>query len=155
PQAIHNQREGSRLAIQHFTEYLERRPDDAGVRWLLNVAYMTLGEYPDRVPPAFRIPPQTFASELDIARFTDLAPPLHLNRLQQSGGAIMDDFHNHGLLDLVVTSFDPAVPLALYRNRGDGTFEERAAAAGLAGQLGGLYCVQTDYNNDGHLDIYV
>jgi hypothetical protein len=154
-QAIHNQREGSRLAIQHFTEYLERRPEDVGVRWLLNVAYMTLGQYPDQVPPAFLIPPNTFASEFDIGHFTDLAPRLQLNRLQESGGAIMDDFHNRGLLDLVVTSFDPAVPLALYRNRGDGTFEERAAAAGLAGQIGGLYCVQTDYNNDGHLDIYV
>jgi hypothetical protein len=154
-QAVHNKREGSRLAIQHFTEYLQRQPEDPGVRWLLNVAYMTLGEYPDQVPPAFLIPPQTFESEFDIGHFSDIAPRLQLNRLQQSGGAIMDDFHNRGFLDLVVTSFDPGMPLALYRNRGDGTFEERAAAAGLTGQIGGLYCVQTDYNNDGHLDIYV
>jgi len=31
------------------TEYLEKFPDDFEVRWLLNVAHMTLGEYPDKV----------------------------------------------------------------------------------------------------------
>ncbi len=41
------------------------------------------------------------------------------------------------------------MPMALYRNKGDGTFEDRTKAAGLAKQFGGLYCVQTDYNNDG------
>ena len=30
-------------------------PEDLGVQWLLNVAYMTLGEYPDGVPP--ELPP--------------------------------------------------------------------------------------------------
>ena len=45
--------------------------------------------------------------------------------------------------------------MALYRNKGDGTFEDRTEAAGLAEQLGGLDCVQTDYNNDGHLDIFI
>ena len=39
---------GSRLAIRHFTEYLEQFPDDLEVRWLLNLAHMTLGEYPGR-----------------------------------------------------------------------------------------------------------
>src|SRR5207302_30588 len=27
--------------------------------------------------------------------------------------------------------------------------------AGVGDQLGGLYCVQTDFNNDGFLDVYV
>ena len=38
-----------------------------------------------------------------------------------------------------------------------GAFRQLALkqAAGLARQFGGLYCVQTDYNNDGFLDIYV
>ena len=46
---------GSRLAIKHFTEYLEQFPDDLEVRWLLNLAHMTLGEYPDKVDPRFLI----------------------------------------------------------------------------------------------------
>jgi hypothetical protein len=47
------------------------------------------------------------------------------------------------------------MPMTFYRNKGDGTFEDRAAAAGLTKQLGGLSCVQADYNNDGHMDIFV
>ena len=78
-----------------------------------------------------------------------------VNRLNQAGGAVMEDFDNDGLLDLVVSSFDPTEPLAMYRNKGDGAFQDRSAAAGVTGQLGGLYCVQTDYNNDGLMDVYV
>jgi hypothetical protein len=43
PTAVHTKPTGSRLAIRHFTEYLEQFPGDLGVRWLLNLAYMTLG----------------------------------------------------------------------------------------------------------------
>ena len=46
--AVHRRTAGSREAIEHFTRYLRQRPEDLGVRWLLNVAYMTLGEYPER-----------------------------------------------------------------------------------------------------------
>ena len=67
----------------------------------------------------------------------------------------MEDFDNDGLLDLVVTSWAPNEPMAFYRNKGDGTFEDRTKAAGLDKQMGGLYCVQTDYNNDGHMDIFI
>ena len=68
----------------------------------------------------------------------------------------MEDFDNDGLLDLVVTDLGlRPQPMAFYRNKGDGTFEDRTEAAGLTEQLGGLYCVQTDYNNDGHMDIFI
>ncbi|MFN7985263.1 MAG: peptidylprolyl isomerase, partial [Vicinamibacterales bacterium] len=42
-------------AIAMFTSYLEKRPDDNEVRWLLNLAYMARGTYPDAVPARFRI----------------------------------------------------------------------------------------------------
>ena len=48
---IHTHQAGSRLAIKHFTAYLDRVPGDLRVRWMLNLAYMTLGEYPEKVPP--------------------------------------------------------------------------------------------------------
>jgi hypothetical protein len=153
--AVHQNRVGSEQAIQYFLEYLSHVPDDIGVRWLLNICYMTLGSYPDGVPPKYLIPMDKFQSQMDIGRFIDVAPQLGLNRFNQAGGAIMDDFFNHGLFDLVMTSLDPAMPMHLYKNRGNGTFEECSASAGLAGQLGGLNCVQTDYRNSGFLDIYV
>ncbi len=154
-QAVHGKKQGSHDAIKYFTEYLRLVPNDIRVRWLLNVTHMTLGQYPDQVPPEYLIPLEPFASQVDIGRFTDMAPALGLNPLNQAGGVIMDDFDNDGLLDLVVTSMDPEMPASYYRNKGDGTFEERTKAAGLERQLGGLNCVQTDYNNDGYLDIYI
>jgi hypothetical protein len=154
-EAVHQKPQGSRSAIGYFREYLKLHPDDNGVRWLLNVAYMTVGEYPDGVPSNFVIPLEQFRSGINIGRFADVAAELGVNRFNQGGGAIMDDFNNDGLLDLVVTSMDPALPIAFYRRRSDGKFQDVSDTAGLAGQLGGLYCVQTDYNNDGWLDIYV
>jgi hypothetical protein len=156
PAAVHTRPAGSRLAIRHFTEYLAQFPDDLGARWLLNLAHMTLGEHPEKVDPQFLIPLDRFRdSEFDIGQFRDVGHLVGVNRFNQSGGAIMEDFDNDGLLDLVVSSYDPTERLAVYWNRGNGVFEERGEAAGVAGQLGGLYCVQTDYNNDGYMDVYI
>jgi hypothetical protein len=154
--AVHRKPEGSRLAIQHFTEYLETFPDDLEVRWLLNLAHMTLGEHPDRVDPRFLIRLDHFLdSEVDIGRFRDIGHLVGVNRFNQAGGAIMDDLDNDGLLDLVVSSFDHKQRLGIYRNTGEGDFEELGEAAGVADQYGGLVCVQTDYNNDGLLDVFI
>jgi hypothetical protein len=156
PAAVHTNPEGSRLAIRHFTEYLRQFPDDLGVRWLLNLAHMTLGEHPGRVDPRYLLRFDRFCrSEFDVGRFRDVGHLAGINRLNQAGGAILEDFDNDGLLDFVITATDPTMPMAFYRNKGDGTFEDRTAAAGLTGQLGGLYCVQGDYNNDGHVDIFI
>ena len=155
PTAIHRDPTGSRLAIRHFTEYLQEFPDDIGIRWLLNLAYMTLGEHPTKVPAQYLMTFDKFGSEYDIGRFKDIAHLVGVNRFNQAGGAILDDFHNKGFLDLVVTTFDPTQPMALYRNKGDGTFEDRTEAAGLSKQYGGLNLVQADYNNDGRLDIFI
>lgn len=154
--AVHQNPEGSRLAIEHFTEYLEFFPDDLEVRWLLNLAHMTLGEYPHKVDPDFLVSLDSFQkSEVDIGRFRDIGHLVGINRFNQAGGALLDDFDNDGLLDFVVTSLDPAQVMGFFRNNGDGAFTEQTQAAGLSDQLGGLTCVQTDYNNDGLLDIYI
>jgi hypothetical protein len=148
--------EGSRLAIKHFTEYLNQFPSDLDVGWLLNVTHMTLGEHPHKVDPRFLISLAHFEkSEADIGRFRDIGHVVGVNRLNRAGGAIMDDFDNDGLLDIVTTTVDPSGAMAFFRNNGKGAFENRASEAGLEEQLGGLNCVQTDYNNDGHLDIFV
>ncbi len=156
PSAIHTNPSGSRLAIRHFTEYLDQFPSDLEVRWLLNLAHMTLGEHPDKVDSRYLISIDRFRnSEFNIGKFRDIGHLVGVNRFNQAGGVIMEDFDNDGLLDLAVTSFDPTEPLSMYRNKGDGTFEDRSRSAGVTDQLGGLYCVQTDYNNDGYMDVYI
>jgi len=154
--AVHTKPEGSRLAIRHFTEYLERFPDDLAVRWLLNLAHMTLGEHPDKVDRRFLISLDRFRnSEFDIGKFRDVGHLVGVDRFNQAGGAIMEDFDNDGLLDIVVSCFDATLGAAYFQNRGDGTFLDRSKEAGLTGQLGGLVCYQTDYNNDGRTDIFI
>ncbi len=154
--AIHKQEKGSRLAIKHFTEYLIKFPEDIEVRWLLNLAHMTLGEFPDKVDKRFVLSLDKFNDDKhSIGKFIDVGSRLGINRFNQAGGAILDDFDNDQLLDVVTTSFDPRAPMAVYKNLGTGKFENVTQTARVEDQLGGLNCVQTDYNNDGLLDIFV
>ncbi len=154
--AVHQVPTGSRLAIAHFTEYLQVHPEDLEVRWLLNLAHMTLGEHPHGVDPRYLISLDKFTnSELDIGRFRDIGHLVGINRFGQAGGALLEDFDNDGLLDFFVTSFDPTEGPALYHNTGKGAFADVTEAAGIQDQLGGLVCLQTDYNNDGLMDIYI
>jgi ASPIC and UnbV/FG-GAP-like repeat len=154
--AVHTIPTGSRLAIRHFTEYLERFSNDLEVRWLLNVAYMTLGEHPAKVAPKYVLSLDHYLkNEFDIGKFRDIGQLAGVNRFNMAGGGVMEDFDNDGRLDLAVTTFNPVEHMAYYRNSGDGTFEERTESAGLIPQLGGKNLVQTDYNNDGRMDIFI
>jgi tetratricopeptide (TPR) repeat protein len=145
----------SRTAIQYLSQFLDHAPNDLQARWLLNLAYLTLNEYPAQVPLKYLIAPSVFASKQDIGRFTDVAREAGLNVFSAAGGVIVDDFDNDGLLDIVSSSQDVCDPLHYFHNNGDGTFTDRSIQAGLAGQLGGLNIVQADYNNDGCMDILV
>ncbi len=147
--------EDSKKAVEHFLKFLQQKPDDLEVRWLLNLAYMTVGGYPDKVPPAYLIPPAAVASTEDVGRFRDVAPQAGLSVVATAGGVIVEDFAGNGRFDVVTSNFDSCGPLHYFRNNGDGTFTERTAAAGLDGQLGGLNMIQADYNNDGCKDILV
>ena len=132
PAAIHINPDGSRLAIKHFTEYLDQFPDDLEAAWLLNLAHMTLGEYPDQVDPRFLMDLRRFFhSEFDIGKFRDVGHLVGVNRFNQSGGAIMEDFDNDGRLDIVVTSYDPTQSMAYYRNSGDSKFTDRSKEVGV------------------------
>ena len=72
--AVHANRAGSLLAVKHFLEYLDFFPDDAGIRWLLEVARMTLGEAPDPDDPEFhQAIERFFHSEFDIGGFHDIS----------------------------------------------------------------------------------
>jgi hypothetical protein len=154
-EGVHVDQEGSRKAIEVLLGLLEEHPRDLAARWILNIAYMTVGEYPDGVPEAFLVSPSTFESDESFPRFLDVAPQLGLNSMTLAGGVIADDFDRDGVLDLVTSSMDPAVRLEYFRGLGDGTFTERGEEAGFAGVLGGLNIVQADYDDDGWTDVFV
>jgi FG-GAP-like repeat len=155
PGSAYAKTDDSEKAVGHFLKYLEQKPDELEVKWLLNLAYMTLGAYPGKVPPQYLISPTVFASAENVGRFVDVAPQAGLDNSSMAGGVIVDDFENNGRLDVVTSSFDSCGPMHLFHNNGDGTFADQAGKAGLADQLGGLNIVQADYNNDGCMDILV
>jgi tetratricopeptide (TPR) repeat protein len=142
-------------ALDYFTQYLTRQPEDLEVRWLLNVAHMFAGSYPDKVPKAQLIPADAFKSAEDVGRFVDVAAQSGLASFGASGGVIVDDFDNDGRLDVLTSSIESCEPLRLFKRAANGLFSEQSAKTGLRDQLGGLNMLQTDYNNDGNLDILV
>jgi len=154
-EAVHQRPSGSRQAIRHFSAYLEQRPEDLGVRWLLNVAYMTLGEYPNKVPPGQLIPLNSFRSRLDVGRFENVAPlvGLGVRGPNMAGGSVFDDFTGDGLPDILTSSFDVDLGASLFVNRGDGTFEDRSGPAGLTSQPLAINVSHADFDNDGRLDV--
>ena len=156
---IHTQQEGSLQTITYLTEVLRNTtvelPLHLEARWLLNIAYMTIGGYPEQVPKPYLLPPEAFQSAEEMPRFTNIAPHLGLDTFDLSGGAIIDDFDNDHYLDIVVSTWDPAGQIRFFRNNQDGTFSERTEQAGLLGLYGGLNLLQADYDNDDDVDILV
>jgi hypothetical protein len=152
---IHTNQRGSRAAIQEYLSLLEKQPKHYSNRWLLNIAYMTVGEYPHNVPERWLIPPEAFESDYDIKRFYDVAPNLGLDVVGMAGGSIMEDFDGDGYLDIMASSWGLRDQLRYFRNNGDGTFTELTEAAGLKGITGGLNMCHADYNNDGYPDVIV
>lgn len=152
---IHTIQRGSRAAIGVLSQLLEEFPADLQARWLLNIAYMTLGEYPDKIPPQWLLDPGLFASDYDIKHFTDVSASVGLNINGLAGGVVLEDFDNDGFLDVMVSSWGLNNQLRFFHNNGDGTFSERTEDAGILGEVGGLNLVSCDYNNDGLMDVLV
>ncbi len=156
---VHTEQFGSRQAIRFFLELLgkPRVNFDLAIqtRWLLNLAFMTIDEYPEGVPPGYLIPTSAFASDVEVPEFENIAGRLGIDTFGMSGGVIVDDFDNDLDLDLLVSDWHPNGQIRLWRNNADGTFSDVTEAAGLVGLYGGLNMVQADYDNDGDVDAYV
>ena len=87
----------------------------------------------------------TFA---DVTAAAGLAKPV-----TASQAAVWADIDNDGFVDLFVGN--ESAPAQLFRNRGDGTFEDIAAAAGVSSTAFTKAVAAADYDNDGDVDLYV
>ena len=100
------------------------------------------------------------ASKVGIAFHMDFLPseqgvlPFKINLYDHGAGVAVGDFDGDGFDDIFFCN--QLGPCALYRNKGDGTFEDVTEKAGVG--LGDRICVAAtwgDYDNDGHQDLYV
>jgi hypothetical protein len=152
---LHRDTLGSSKAIEQYAYLLRKNPDDLESKWLLNIAYMTLGKYPAGVPKEHFLPGLEGDTAVKINPFQDIAPDLGIDIRNMAGGTVIDDFDNDGYLDLVNSSMDLEESMHYYKNNGDGTFTDLSEKSGLSSFQGGLNMVQADYDNDGDKDILV
>ena len=152
---VHRLSAGSEQAADLYLQLLAYDSTDLQSRWLLNIAFMTLGEYPDGVPSDYLIPEEAFASEYNLLRFPDVATEWGVDVRGHAGGCSLEDFDGDGRLDIFTTSYIIGEQCRLFINTGQKAFRDRTVAAGLAGITGGLNNTHADYNNDGRIDIFV
>jgi len=84
----------------------------------------------------------------DVTVASGLATPV-----TRTQAAVWSDVNRDGLLDLFVGNEDS--PAQLFLNKGDGTFEETAARAGVNRTAFSKGVSAADYDNDGWPDLYV
>ncbi|MCO8121399.1 CRTAC1 family protein [Stieleria sp. TO1_6] len=90
----------------------------------------------------------------DGGQFTDVTKGSGFDNALYAMGAAVGDYDNDGLVDVLITAVGTN---QLYRNLGDGQFENVTAAAGVGGDddrwstSAGWF----DYDNDGDLDLFV
>ena len=152
---IHQDKEPSKKAIECFKTALSEHPDDYDSRWLINIAYMTIGAYPNEVPKQWLILGLDSQGKIKVNQFKDIAEDLGIGKSSMAGGLIIDDFDNDGNLDIIYSSWGLSDPLHFYRNTGDGNFVDVSEKSHISRFKGGLNMVQTDYNNDGNLDFFI
>ena len=88
--------------------------------------------------------------------FVDVAGQVGITGVERTIGALFLDYDNDGWLDLyVVNGVKDGAANTLYRNRGDGTFADVTAQAGVGDEGRGFQAVAGDYDGDLDADLYV
>jgi len=152
---IHTIRQGSQKAIEVYKKLLAINPNDYESRWLLNIAYMTLGGYPTGVPKQWLIPNLNKDSGYSIKPFLDVAVNAGIKGRNMSGGVIVDDFNNDNYLDIVTSDWSLDGAMHYYENDTKGKYLDYSKKSNLGLFKGGLSMIQADYDNDGDTDILV
>ena len=151
---IQTSQENTKRAIEIYQAILEKYPKDLGSRWLLNIAYMVIGSYPQNVPEQYLIRGLDGDPSKQMPFFNNVAHELGVAINGISGGLCIEDFNNDGHLDLFMTSYGLNDPVNFFLADGRGGYTDFTTEAGLDGIVSGLNSIHADYNNDGYTDIF-
>ncbi len=150
--ALHTVRRPAEQARNLYQAVLADNAENLGARWLVNLTTLLLGESPDELPEDQRIPARAFGEIAGEPLFRDVAPQAGVDASSLAGGVALEDFDGDGWLDILTSTCDPRGSLRYFHSRGDGTFEDRSDASGVAEQLGGLNLLSADFDEDGDQD---
>ena len=152
---VHQKTRGSAAAIPIYEDILRRNPQDMNARWLLNIAHMTLGTYPEGLTPEWLIAPDLWKSDTEIPRFPEVAMATQTALLGLAGSVVIEDFNGDGFFDILASTWGLQEDLVYLENDRNNGFTDKTKQAGLTGMKGGLNMIQADIDNDGHKDILV
>jgi hypothetical protein len=109
---------------------------------------------PDIIIPTFGKPHIRYFRNLGNLKFADVTKGSGLETFEGDGtGAAVADFDRDGHLDVYITSLRKGAS-RLYRGKGDGTFVDVTAKAGV-GVPEARSCAWCDYDRDGYPDLFV
>ena len=129
----------------------------------MSLAYGEQGQYSRAVesPQAvLKAPAPIKVQFVDVTKETGLPTSYELisgsdRALFLGPGACFLDFDNDGKVDLFLTDNGEQGGMSLYRNLGNGKFEDVTAKAGLDPKSHAIACSAGDYDNDGYTDLAV
>ncbi len=97
--------------------------------------------------------PNTLLKNNGDGTFTDVTAQAGVEYPQGGHALDVGDFNNDGFVDIYVGSYSD-LTCKLFKNNGDGTFEDISVSSGTTGHNDTRTTAFTDYNNDGWLDIF-
>jgi tetratricopeptide (TPR) repeat protein len=146
-------------AREHLTRFQYITQNHLGAA--MSLAYGDQGKYSlceDSPASAPKVPPQIPVKFVDVTKEAGLASQITASpdkdvRMYLGPGACFIDYDNDGRIDVLLLDNGSQGGLSLYRNLGNGKFEDVTKRAGLDPNLHGVSCTAGDYDNDGFVDL--
>ena len=130
----------------------------------MSLAYGEQGQYSRAVESAsavLKAPPQIKVQFVDVTAQEGIVsrhkPAVYLTKpsFEPGTGACFLDYDNDGKIDLFLADDGAQGGMSLYRNLGNGRFEDVTKRAGLDPSMRATSCTAGDYDNDGFTDLAV